>query len=134
MAVTFFAQLVLIITNDLLTAQVMMLLLGSTFAGKCIIGLSYLIEYMTLPYTANVIFIQLIVEPILTIIITMWYQYIDRHWLILQVISMIITLVTLIYLSVWVPESPKFSYALRDYKESRKALQYVGAQNGLSDR
>ena len=89
---------------------------------------------MTLPYTANVIFIQLIVEPILTIIITMWYQYIDRHWLILQVISMIITLVTLIYLSVWVPESPKFTYALRDYKESRKALQYVGAQNGLSDR
>ena len=47
---------------------------------------------------------------------------------------MIITLVTLIYLSVWVPESPKFTYALRDYKESRKALQYVGAQNGLSDR
>lgn len=122
MAVTFFAQLVLIITDDLLTAQVMMLLLGSTFAGKCIIGLSYLIEYMTEAFTANVIFIQLIVEPILTIIITMWYQFIDRHWLVLQLISMLITLITLVYLCVWVPESPKFSYALRDYRESRKVL------------
>ena len=55
MVMTFFAQVVLICSDDLSTAQAMMFILGTTFAGKAVIGFSYLIEFMTLKLISNVI-------------------------------------------------------------------------------
>lgn len=107
----------------------MMLLLGTTFAGKCIIGLSYLIDFMTIRFTGHVVFIQLIVEPLLLILLTIWYQFIDRHYLIIQVIAAIITFITLLYLAFYVPESPKFRYAWRDFDESRELLKDIARRN-----
>jgi hypothetical protein len=51
----------------------MMFFLGTTFAGKCIVGLSLLIEFMTSRYVANIVFVQLIIESIVTIVIAFWY-------------------------------------------------------------
>jgi len=51
----------------------MMFLLGTTLAGKAIIALSYLLEYMTGAFIETIVFIVLIVEPIITILITLWY-------------------------------------------------------------
>ena len=96
----------------------MMFILGTTFAGKSVIGFTYLIEFMTLRLISHVVFVQLIVEPIITILITVWYQFIDRGWLVLQVIASAITLATIFYL-IDFPESPKFKYAWRDFEESK---------------
>jgi len=140
MAVTSFVQLGLIISDDLTTAQFLMFLLGTTFAGKCIIGLSFLIEYMTRGFVEYIVFIQLIVEPTITIMITLWYQYIDRSWLLLNILCLVISLMTLFYLiAPWpwygwgscgdpqpmVPESPKYKYAWRDFDETRQILREV---------
>jgi predicted AAA+ superfamily ATPase len=73
MAMTLLVQIVLVSSDNLVTAQVMMFLLGTTFAGKCIIGISYLIEFMPMSFMEYIVFIQLIVEPIITIFITLWY-------------------------------------------------------------
>ena len=83
MAVSTVAQFVLLVSDDLLVAQIMMFFLGTTFGGKMIVALSYLIEFMTSYFIETIVFIVLIVEPIITILITFWYQFIDRGWLIL---------------------------------------------------
>ena len=36
-------------------------------------GLSLLIEFMTSRYVANIVFVQLIIESIVTIVIAFWY-------------------------------------------------------------
>ena len=73
MSATLVAQVVLIITEDLKVAQAMMFVLGSTFAGKSIIGFQYLIEYQSVKLTSVTVFIQLIIEPTIIILITLWY-------------------------------------------------------------
>lgn len=73
MAISSIAQFVLLVSDDLLVAQIMMFFLGTTFAGKMIVALSYLIEFMTSFFIETIVFIVLIVEPIITIIITFWY-------------------------------------------------------------
>ena len=80
MVISSMAQLLILASDDLLVAQVMMFFLGTTFGGKCIIALSFLIEFMTSYFIETIVFIVLIVEPIITIIITFWYQFIDRGW------------------------------------------------------
>ena len=73
MAVSSIAQFVLLVSDDLLVAQVIMFFLGTTFGGKMIVALSYLIEFMTSFFIETIVFIVLIVEPIITILITFWY-------------------------------------------------------------
>ena len=73
MMISTIAQFVLLVSADLLVAQIMMYFLGTTFGGKMIIGLSYLIEFMTSYFIETIVFIVLIVEPIITIMITFWY-------------------------------------------------------------
>jgi hypothetical protein len=70
---TFFAQVVLICCDDLSVAQAMMFILGTTFAGKSVIGFTYLIEFMTTKLISDVVFVQLIIEPVIIILITVWY-------------------------------------------------------------
>ena len=69
-------------------------------------------------------------EPILLIIITFWYQFIDRSWLVLQVIAAVITLNTILFL-IEFPESPKFRYAWRDFDESKAILKKIARENWL---
>lgn len=57
MVLTLIVQLVLLVSDDLSVAQAMMFILGTTFAGKSIIGIAYLIEYMTVTFVANIVFI-----------------------------------------------------------------------------
>ena len=47
---------------------------------------------------------------------------------------MIITLITLVYLIIWVPESPRFMYSWRSFDKSRKTLVYVADKNYFSQR
>ena len=73
MLISTIAQFILLVSADLLVAQIMMYFLGTTFGGKMIVALSYLIEFMTSYFIETIVFIVLIVEPILTIMITFWY-------------------------------------------------------------
>jgi hypothetical protein len=111
-----------------------MFFLGTTFGGKMIVALSYLIEFMTSFFIETIVFIVLIVEPIITILITFWYQFIDRGWLILQVIGFLLSFISLIYIIFLVPESAKFKYAYSEWDQSRHILKGIATTNGQSQR
>jgi len=65
--------------------------------------------------------------------ITFWYQFIDKGWYTLQVIEVIIVALTALYYLIWVPESPKWLYTWRKYKEARDVLTFVAGWNAVDD-
>ena len=70
----------------------------------------------------------------ITIMITFWYQFIDRGWIALQSICLVVSVVTLIYFIAFLDESPKFLYAYEQWDDSRNLLKTVARTNGLSER
>lgn len=77
------AQLGLIVTRNLYELYVYEFLIGATFAGRVIVGLSYVLELTQPKYSEDLVFYLLISECIGTIINTMWYQVIDNSWFLL---------------------------------------------------
>lgn len=63
----------------------------------------------------------------------MWYQFVDRHWFLLQLILLILLILAAIYYLAFVKESPKWLYTWKKYDESREVLQYVAKFNANSE-
>ena len=103
------AQLGLMISNNLYELYIYEFFIGATFAGRVIVGLSYVLEFTERKYHEDIIFYLLISECIGTIMMTFWYQFIDNSWLALQLVCLIIAVICAIYFIFVVPESPKWS-------------------------
>ena len=103
-------QLGLILTNNLYEAYVYQFLIGSSFAGRIIVALNYALEFNIKRWHEIIITWLLISEACGTIVITIWYQFIDRGWFLLQLICLIVGILCLLYVIFVVPESPKWLY------------------------
>ena len=62
------------------------------------------------------IFIFLLGHSTFVILITFWYQFIDRGYFILQLINVILIVLGFLYYLFIVPESPKWLYTWRKYQ------------------
>lgn len=131
--VSVIAQLGLILTNDLYVAYFFEFLVGGTFAGRIIVGLSYIMEYHLPKWHESIVFGLLISEASTTILITFWYQNIDRGYFGLQLLFLIVAVLVTIFFLIVVPESPKWLYTWEHFEESREVLTYVGENNSLPE-
>ena len=52
----------------------------------------------------------MILGAMIGIFMTIWYQFIDKGWFLLQLICVILAVFTCIYYLILVPESPKWLY------------------------
>jgi hypothetical protein len=84
-------------------------LMGTTFAGRVIIGLSYVIEFLPMNQD-DLIFWYLVTFNLLQIVMTVWYQFIDNGWFALELVALILTASFLLLYILLVPESPKWTY------------------------
>lgn len=46
----------------------------------------------------------------ISVLMTVWYQFVDKGWFLLQLICLILTVVATLYFIIFVPESPKWLY------------------------
>lgn len=83
---------------------------GVTFTGKCVIGLTYTIEFMIGAHQKAIVLAFMLSESIALILITFWYQFIDRHWFLLQLVLLFAIILGTAYYFFLVPESPKWLY------------------------
>ena len=104
------AQLALILTNDLYQAYVYEFFIGFTFAGRVIVGLNYVLEFVVPSWHQSIVFWLLVSECISTILMTAWYQFIERSYLGQQLLCLAFAIITLIYFWIFVPEGPKWQY------------------------
>jgi hypothetical protein len=80
------------------------------------------------------VFYLLVSECVGTIILTFWYQVLDNSWFLLQLVCLITTVLTILYMILLVPESPKWLYTWGYYDEARSSLQEVANFNGVAKR
>lgn len=121
------------VTNDLNTAYFFEFLVGSTFAGRIIVGLNYILEFSLPKYHEAIVFGLLISEASTTIIITIWYQFIDRGWFGLQLLFLILAVLVTFFFWLVVPESPKWEYTFEYFQDARDHLYYVAGFNSLPE-
>ena len=69
--------------------------------------------------------------PVNTILITLWYQFVNNDWLILQLICVSVQILATTYIVYVIPESPKWLYTWKNFGKSREILAYVAKFNGV---
>lgn len=76
-------QLGLILSDNIYEAYFFSFLIGATFSGKIVVGLNYMLEFNRPKWNETIVYLLLVAESITTILMTVWYQFIDRGWFLL---------------------------------------------------
>lgn len=73
----------------------------------------------------------MISEPVGVIIMTVWYQFIDRSWVTLFWLIFVSMLLTTIILCLVLKESPKWLYINTKFDEARQELAAIAKFNSV---
>lgn len=129
--VSIIAQFSIIMTNNLYQLYFYMFLIGATFAGRIVVGLGYVLEFLQPKWHASMIYWLLVTECLAIVLLTAWYQFVERSWLTLHIILLVTSICTMTYFIIAVPESPKWLYTWNKYEKAKEYLAYVAWFNGL---
>jgi hypothetical protein len=110
---------------------VLLFLAGATFGGRLIAGLNWLIEYMPLRTRETVMFIKMIMGSISIILLTLFFQFGTKHWVIIAWTFVTFSLIGTSYTLIFVPESAQWLHGREEYQTSRESLTSVAHQNGV---
>ena len=106
-----------------------MIILGTTFSGKNIVGLNYAVEIVPLRHQKLVVSIYWAVELCSIILWSFYYQKLDKNWFPLQAIYFGGGIIVLIVAIIFFPESPKFLYSKQKFEEARESLNFIAKFN-----
>lgn len=101
-------------------------ILGATFPGRNMVGMSYMIEFCLEP-TARETIVQMYMyyKPYLTLFTTVFYQFLSKNTLALQTLFLLMAIFNTIYIIMYMPESPEWLYKTGKFQESKMALKKV---------
>ena len=119
------------VVEDLYWAYFFMILNGSTFAGKNVVGLNYLLEFQVKINRERVMSIKLAFSSIALIFQTLCYQYVSKKWWFLQTFFLITTVIATTYVQIFVPESSQYLYSKKLYKRAKFSLKRVANFNAV---
>lgn len=106
MILSTFAQGVILFTSSIHRLFLFMIILGTTFSGKNIVGLNFAIECTPQIYKQFVISFYWTVELMSIILWSFYYQKLDKNWFPLQMIYFIGGIITMLVAIFFLPESP----------------------------
>ena len=109
-----------------------MIMIGSTFPGKNVVGLNYLLEFVPETKHTKYVTFGMILECSTLFGMSYGLQWYNRNWLWSQILGIIGTCTTLVVSALLMPESPKFLYANKRYEEARQSLNFVSNFNNGS--
>jgi energy-coupling factor transporter transmembrane protein EcfT len=71
-------------------------------------------------------------RPVALILLTLWYQFLDRSWYAISLILLILFAFTALYIFIFVPESPKWLYSWGKTSQSKDVILQIGRANSIS--
>lgn len=80
---------------------------------------------------SQVVGVFLVVETGWLIAISACYEYVDRSYKTLMYGGVLVSLVTLIFVLLQYPESPKYFFTVKKWTECRKSMQVIAKYNGV---
>ena len=95
----------ILLAHDLIWLYFFVFISGSTFPGRAIVGMSWLLEYQKNSSRQFVLFFKLLSYPVLIIIFTLIFQFGTRHYVYVWIVILILSLIATIYQNFIIPES-----------------------------
>jgi MFS family permease len=108
----------LILSQNIYLTMVLFWFLGFTCPGKSNIAYVYLLEFVPTKMQTYVGTALLIADGSTMIILSIYFRFISKDWLGFQVFALCISTVAFL-VTLLAPESPKYLYSYKKYKESR---------------
>jgi hypothetical protein len=128
------AQVGLLFTKNIDEAYIYLFIIGAAFPGRVLLAITNLIEFTRVGFHFRTTWIYMWTEPVIMVLITLHYQFLDRNWVSLQVVGAVLTALCILYFAFFVPESPKWLYTKLRYAESRQVLRKVAKFNMQEDQ
>lgn len=111
MILSTFAQGVILFTSSIHKLFLFMIILGTTFSGKNIVGLNFAIECNPQANKKFVISCYWTVELLSIILWSFYYQKLDKNWFPLQLVYFVGGIITMFVAIFFLPESPQYLYS-----------------------
>jgi len=108
-------------------------MIGVTFPAKNIIWYNYALEITSDAWRQTLVSFICIFENSIILGLTIYYQFVSRNYLYIQLFGFGLTVAMLLFTIVCFVESPKFLYNKKRYDEARRSLSWVAYYNGVSN-
>lgn len=100
----------ILVSTELIWLYVLVFITGTTFPGRAIVALSWLLEYQKNSRKQRTLFLKLLSYPVLVIIFTLCFQFGTRNYRYIVLISSLCMLIGTSYQVFFVPESANYLY------------------------
>jgi len=106
---------------------------GMAFAGRVLVGLNLLIEFMHCKiWQENVVNFGNWNESLFSLFMVGYYKFVSNNWLGLFNSFFFMGLAGFLLVVIYVPESPRFLYSQGRYAEARNVIIKVALFNGVT--
>jgi hypothetical protein len=117
--------------SNITTLYILVFIIGATFGGRVISGISWLVEWQQAKKKEVVVFIKMMTVTAWIVLITAIFQFGTKHWLIVAAIFITLCFIGTVYVIIYVPESSEFLHGKERYEEAREGLIDVAGQNDV---
>lgn len=127
------ALLAIRVTHDINVAYLLIGIVGMCFAGRCVVGLTLIAEYMpSETWRSNTINFCGLLESLFCIVIYCYYKFIGNDWEQINLAFVVVAAVNLLIVILYLPESPQFLYTKGRYEEARASILTAASFNGVT--
>ena len=123
-----FVYLTIVLSKNLDLTTAMFFFLGLTCPAKANITYVYLLEFAPNKFQTYLGTMLLFADGSTTILISLYFRFISKDWLGFQIFGLVLTFLSTFAL-FFVPESPKYLWSAKKYKEAREKLEYIARLN-----
>lgn len=127
-----FAQLGIWLSDSIYFGYFCMFCIGATFPGKSIILYNYSIEILRAENRQTAVNLVALLESVTVLFCAFYYNFLSIDWVYLHYLGTLMTVVALIFLICYLPESPRFLYSKGHFNESRASLRAIAKFNGFN--
>jgi MFS family permease len=114
----------LILSQNLLLTTVLFALLGLCTPGKSNVAYIYVMEIVPAKKTTPVGTVLLIADGSTMIFLSIYFRFISKNWLYFQLFCIILSSIAF-GITILCPESPKYLYSYKKYKEARQSIERI---------
>jgi len=123
--------LILINSTNLHLSMAGLFLMGVSTAGRMSVGFFFLIEQVPKDSQGKLSTSMAAFDATAMIWATIYFSYFSHNSVYWESFALLLTIVSLTFIAIFVPESPKFLYEKRMFREAREVLNYIADKNGV---
>jgi MFS family permease len=122
--------LTLILTHQAWVTFICLFFLGISITARYYVGYTFNLEFQPKKTQVAVSTIQFVSESLVYLIDIAYFSYISKNWVWLQIPNLILSFVGIVFVW-WMPESPRYYIARKQYDKARAVFSRIAATNGI---